>query len=126
MWAADRVDHATGAARRRRRLRAHLRYARMSVAMFLAECQHHTAPEEGKGPGGGTGGAPQGRVPEDCSLAGCGPTCCWSRTAARASPAAHRGTHRRRLALRADPRRTGAADGGPTGGFHEDARHCDP
>ena len=35
----------TGAARRRRerRLRAHLRYARMSVAMPLAECQHHNA-----------------------------------------------------------------------------------
>ena len=41
------VDHArTGAARRRRerRLRAYLRYARMSVAMALAEATHHTAP----------------------------------------------------------------------------------
>ena len=40
------VDHATGAARRRRerRLRAYLKYARMSVAMALAEANHHTAP----------------------------------------------------------------------------------
>ena len=41
------VDHAgTGAARRRRerRHRAYLRYARMSVAMALAEENHHTAP----------------------------------------------------------------------------------
>ena len=41
------LDHArTGAARRRRerRLRAYLRYARMSVQMALAEASHHTAP----------------------------------------------------------------------------------
>ena len=41
------VDLArTGAARRRRerRLRAYLRYARMSVQMALAEASHHTAP----------------------------------------------------------------------------------
>ena len=41
------VDHAgTGSARRRRerRHRAYLRYARMSVAMALAEANHHTAP----------------------------------------------------------------------------------
>ena len=36
----------TGSARRRRerRLRAYLKYARMSVAMALAECSHHSAP----------------------------------------------------------------------------------
>ena len=47
MWAADGAVHATGAARRRRerRLHAHLRYARMSVAMALAEARHHTAPQ---------------------------------------------------------------------------------
>ena len=41
-----RVDHASEAARRRRerRLRAYLKYARMSVAMALAEANHHTAP----------------------------------------------------------------------------------
>ena len=41
-----RVEHATEAARRRRerRLRAYLKYARMSVAMALAEANHHTAP----------------------------------------------------------------------------------
>ena len=40
------VDHAPGAARRRRerRLRAYLRYTRMTVAMALAEATHHTAP----------------------------------------------------------------------------------
>ena len=44
-WAADGAAHA-GAARRRRerRLRAYLRYARMSVAMALAEATRHTAP----------------------------------------------------------------------------------
>ena len=44
-WAAVGAAHA-GAARRRRerRLRAYLRYARMSVAMALAEATHHTAP----------------------------------------------------------------------------------
>ena len=46
MWAADGAAHA-GAARRRRerRLRAYLRYARMSVAMALAEATHHTHPK---------------------------------------------------------------------------------
>ena len=47
---ATRVDHATGAARRRkeRRLRACLMYARMSVAMALAEANHHSAPRRQK------------------------------------------------------------------------------
>ena len=50
MWAADRAAPATGAARRRRerRLRAYLRYARMSVEMALAECQHHNAQRQKK------------------------------------------------------------------------------
>ena len=44
-WAADGAAHA-GAARlrRERRRRAYLRYARMSVAMALAEATHRTAP----------------------------------------------------------------------------------
>ena len=45
------VDHAgSGSARRRRerRLRAYLRYARMSVAMALAEVNHHSAPRRPK------------------------------------------------------------------------------
>ena len=39
-------EHVAGAAQRRRerRLRAYLEYARMSVAMALAEARHHTAP----------------------------------------------------------------------------------
>ena len=50
MWAAEGAAHATGAARRRRerRLRAYLRYARMSVEMALAECQHHSAQRQKK------------------------------------------------------------------------------
>ena len=40
----------TGSARRRRerRLRAYLKYARMSVAMALADSQHHSAPQHQK------------------------------------------------------------------------------
>ena len=50
MWAAEGAAHA-GAARRwrERRLRAYLRYARMSVVMALAEATHHTAPRGGVG-----------------------------------------------------------------------------
>ena len=42
----DEAGGGTGSARRRRerRLRAYLRYARMSVAMVLAESTHHSAP----------------------------------------------------------------------------------
>ena len=44
-WAAAGAAHASAARRRReRRLRAHLRYVRMSVAMAMAEATHHTAP----------------------------------------------------------------------------------
>ena len=46
MWSQFDGEHVAGAARRRRerRLRAYLKYARMSVAMALAEARHHTAP----------------------------------------------------------------------------------
>ena len=46
MAAREAEGGGTGSARRRRerRLRAYLKYARMSVAMALAECQHHSAP----------------------------------------------------------------------------------
>ena len=44
-WTASGAAHAGAAKRRReRRLRAYLRYARMSVAMALAESNHHAAP----------------------------------------------------------------------------------
>ena len=45
MAAHEAQGGGTGSARRRRerRLRAYLRYARMSVAMALAETQHHSA-----------------------------------------------------------------------------------
>ena len=45
LWTASMAEHAgAGKRRRERRLRAHLRYARMSVAMDLAESNHHAAP----------------------------------------------------------------------------------
>ena len=46
MWSQFDGEHVAGAARRRRerRLRAYLKYARMIVAMALAEARHHTAP----------------------------------------------------------------------------------
>ena len=44
MWAAEGAAHAGAAKRRReRRHRAYLKYARMSVAMALSECKHHTS-----------------------------------------------------------------------------------
>ena len=45
MWTASMAEQAgAGKRRRERRLRAYLRYARMSVAMALTEANHHTAP----------------------------------------------------------------------------------
>ena len=46
MWSQFDGEHVAGAARQRRerRLRAYLKYARMSVAMALAEARHHPAP----------------------------------------------------------------------------------
>ena len=45
MWTSSMAEHAGAAKRwRERRLRAHLRYARMSVAMALAESNHPAAP----------------------------------------------------------------------------------
>ena len=61
-------DHATGTARRRRerRLRAYLRYTRMSVALAVAEATHHTAPrgQRTARAGGGPRDVLHGRVPE--------------------------------------------------------------
>ena len=46
MWSQFDGEHVAGAARRRRerRLRAYLKYARMSVAMAPAEARHHPVP----------------------------------------------------------------------------------
>ena len=53
MLAADRAANETGAARRRqRRLRHLFRHERLSVAMALAELQHHTAPRGERMAGG--------------------------------------------------------------------------
>ena len=64
----DEAGGGTGSARRRRerRLRAFLRYARMSVAMALAESLHHSAPRGQKTAraGGEARVALHGHVPE--------------------------------------------------------------
>ena len=126
----------TGTARRQRgrRLRPYLRYARMSVEMAFAKCQHHSAQRQKKAriweeerevhytPAFATTGsfsrAGALRPLRGAQLA------VGAAGAAGAGTAEHCGTHRRRLALRANPRCTGAADGGPTGGIHEDARRA--
>ena len=51
--------------RRQRRLRQWLRHERLSVAMALAESQHHTSRGQKKArAGGGVGDAVHGEVPE--------------------------------------------------------------
>ena len=58
----------SGSARRRRerRLRAYLRYARMSVAMALAESTHHSAQRSEKArAGGGVREELHGEAPEE-------------------------------------------------------------
>ena len=73
------VDHATGAARRRRerRLRAYLRYARMSVrdGPCRVSAPQRTAPEEVF--------PSRSSSTSSRSPPGCGPTCCWSRKGRR-------------------------------------------
>ena len=44
MWTASMAEHAGAARRRQRRLRQWLRHERLSVAMALAETNHHAAP----------------------------------------------------------------------------------
>ena len=65
----DDAGGGTGSARRRRerRLRAYLRYARMSVAMALAESTHHSAPRGQKMARAGEGARDKlhGYAPED-------------------------------------------------------------
>ena len=66
MWTASMAEHAGAAKRRReRRLRQFLRHERQTVAMLLAETQHHAAPRgQNKARSGGEGrGALQGHVP---------------------------------------------------------------
>ena len=70
----DDAGGGTGSARRRRerRLRAYLRYARMSVAMALAESTHHSAPRGQKmaRAGGGARDELHGYAPEDAPSQG--------------------------------------------------------
>ena len=76
MMDVDRDDAGggTGSARRRRerRLRAYLRYARMSVAMALAESTHHSAPRGQKMASAGEGARDErhGYAPEDAPSQG--------------------------------------------------------
>ena len=69
MWSHAHVEHAAGAARRRRerRLGQFLRHERMSVAMALAESTHHTAPRGQRMARAGwwVRDAPHGDVPEE-------------------------------------------------------------
>ena len=69
MLASVRDANASGAARRRqRRLRQWLRHERLSVAMALAECTHHSAPRGQKMARAGGGGARDelhGHAPDD-------------------------------------------------------------
>ena len=68
MWSQAHGEHAGAAVRRRqRRLRQWLRHERLSVAMALAENNHHTAlrRQTMARAGGGARDAQYGRVPED-------------------------------------------------------------
>ena len=70
MWSLRGSDeHAAGAAmrRRQRRLRSWLRHERMTVAMLLAEREHHTAPRGQRlaRSGGWVREEVHGRVPEE-------------------------------------------------------------
>ena len=66
MWAAEGAAHAGAAKRRReRRHRANLKYVRMSVAMALSECKHHTSRDQRMDRDGEWERAvPHGHVPE--------------------------------------------------------------
>ena len=71
MWAADGVDHATGAARWGERADASVQICGMhgrASRWPLPRVSTTSAlrPEEGKSPGGGTRGALHGRVPDHC------------------------------------------------------------
>ena len=137
------VDHTPGVERlrRERRLRAYLWYARMSVAMALAEATHHTAHGTRGQPGPGRRNArcttrprsgrqfllpSRSSLTSSRSLAGGGRLAVGAAGATAGGPAAHRGAHSRYLAVRADSRCACAAVGESGGGIHADARHSDP
>ena len=135
------VDHAPKAARRRRerRLRAYVRDARMSVAMTLAEATHHTAPR-----GQRTASAREEEREVHCTAAfrttvphperelfdlfeepggGAARLAVGAAEATAGGSAAHRNAHRGHLAVRADSRCAGAADGESGGGSAAEDRH---
>ena len=136
------VDHAPGAARRRRerRLRAYLRYARMSVAMALAEATHHTAPRgqrtartrEEEREVHYTAAFRTTVPPPELELfdlfeePGGGPTCCCSR---RGHSRGSSGTPRCTSSTSCRTCRFSMClcrSWGTKCGIHADARHCDP
>ena len=132
---------STGAAtrRRERRLRVHWRHEQLTLRMVVAAVEHgaprgQTTATRTKAEECETFSAPRQQEPplpftlddetmlvkhrsRAGGIAGA--------AAAGAGSAAHRGARRRRLSLRADPRCACAADGGPSGGIHAAARHCD-
>ena len=123
------VGNATRAAmrRRQRRLRAWARHERLSIAMALATVEHHSY--------GPTANRPKGPDDRHQCQRGRGPRAALRPTGTEAtSPwdaastavggaaaggvaAAHRGAEDRAHALRADPRRSCAAEGGTAAGF---------
>ena len=148
MLAAARATNERGAARRRpRRLRQWLRHERLSVATALAESNHHTAPRgqkqararegrraelHGHEPGDPLSPPPLplpqpelfelsfdeesgGSRPD--RLAGVRP---------QERVQRHTVSHSSTSLLSCRFSNACAADGEPTGGIHEDARHCDP
>ena len=120
MWTASMAEHAGAAMRRRqRRLRQWLRHERLSVAMALAETNHHAAPRgqtKARGRGRGTscttrprsGSASPPGFP--ATLSGCAPGATCTGTAA------HRAAGRRRCPSGPSSRRSCAANGGLSAG----------
>ena len=114
---ADRAQGTVGAARRRRngRLRAFLKHERMTVAMNLATIQHHSYMKSAVVDVGVQVGSPLALVIEYLSSA---PVFGYLAPA----PAVQRHTVEPH-ALRADPRRSCAAEGGTAGGFLQGFGH---
>ena len=130
MFAAASAANATGAAQRRqRRLKQFLQHERLSVAMALAESQHLTRSEDGKGRERGARGARRVTTTEAPSSPGVLPVDEEEDAELGARPrsvtdpvpqgrvgAAHRGAQDRGVPVRSDPRCYCAADEGSGGG----------
>ena len=141
MLVSVRAANESGAARRRqRRLRQWLRHERLSVAMALAECQHHAAPRgQSMARAGGeesemnTATGQKTPLPRAAStvhfdlfdegdVLAARPTPLVEVRATAGGSAAHRGVHRRCCAHGTDPRCACAAFGGTGGGSPSEDR----